>query len=128
MTGKRAKSAERTSFGTPGTTETLGALHSPPVASGELCRLLSSTPFQSSSGECRFKRIKNFACVEFRPQASKILVYVKVDPDSVSLQEGFTRDVSNIGHYGTGDLEITLSTPDDLERAMPLIRRSYEVS
>jgi hypothetical protein len=53
MTGKRAKSAERTSFGTPGTTETLGALHSPPVASGELCRLLPSTPFQSSSGECR---------------------------------------------------------------------------
>ena len=53
MTGKRAKSAERTSFGMPGTTETLGALHSPPVASGELCRLLPSTPFQSSSGECR---------------------------------------------------------------------------
>ena len=58
MTGKRAKSAERTSFGTPGTTETLGALHSPPVASGELCRLLPSTPFQSSSGECRLKAYK----------------------------------------------------------------------
>ena len=57
MTRERVKSAERTSFGTPGTTETLGALHSPPVASGELCRLLSSTPFQSSYGECRLKLI-----------------------------------------------------------------------
>ena len=32
MTRKSTKSAERTSFGTPWTTETLGALHSPPVA------------------------------------------------------------------------------------------------
>ena len=75
-----------------------------------------------------FKRIKNFACVEFRPTTAKILMFVKVDPTSVQLEAGFTRDVSNIGHFGTGDLEITLSKPEDLERAMPLIKRSYEAS
>ena len=75
-----------------------------------------------------FKRIKNFACVEFRPTAGKILVFVKVDPKSVSLESGFARDVSNLGHFGTGDLEITLTKPEDLERAMPLIKRSYEDS
>ncbi len=75
-----------------------------------------------------FKRIKNFACVEFRPTAAKILLFVKVDPVSIKLEAGFTRDVSNIGHFGTGDLEITLSKPDDLDRAMPLIKRSYENS
>jgi len=75
-----------------------------------------------------FKRIKNFACVEFRPTTSKILLYVKVDPASIKLEPGFTRDVSNIGHFGTGDLEITLSKSEDLERAMPLIKRSYENS
>jgi predicted transport protein len=75
-----------------------------------------------------FKRIKNFACVEFRPTAGRILVYVKIDPSEVSLEPGFTRDVSQVGHFGTGDLEITLSTPDDLERAKPLIQRSYEAS
>ena len=75
-----------------------------------------------------FKRIKNFACVEFRPTTAKILMFVKVDPTSVQLEAGFTRDVSNIGHFGTGDLEIMLSKPEDLERAMPLIRRSYEAS
>jgi len=51
--GRRAKSADQTSFGTPGTMETPGALRSPPVASGEPRRLLASTPFQSSSGGCR---------------------------------------------------------------------------
>jgi len=75
-----------------------------------------------------FKRIKNFACVEVRPTAAKILLFVKVDPTSVNLEPGFTRDVSNIGHFGTGDLEITLSKQDDLERAMPLIKLSYENS
>lgn len=75
-----------------------------------------------------FKRIKNFACVEFRPSAEKILVFVKVDPESVPLEPGFTRDVSNVGHFGTGDLEITLTKPEDLDRASPLIKRSYEDS
>lgn len=75
-----------------------------------------------------FKRIKNFACVEFRPSTSKILLFVKVDPASIDLEEGFTRDVSKVGHFGTGDLEITLSSASDLERAMPLIERSYEAS
>lgn len=75
-----------------------------------------------------FKRIKNFACVEFRPSTNKILMFVKVDPGSISLEPGFTRDVSQIGHFGTGDLEITLSATEDIERAAPLIRRSYEDS
>ena len=75
-----------------------------------------------------FKRIKNFACVEFRPTTGRINVFVKVDPASLTLEPGFTRDVSNVGHFGTGDLEITLSKPEDLERAMPLIMRSYEDS
>jgi predicted transport protein len=75
-----------------------------------------------------FKRIKNFACVEFRPTTAKILLFVKVDPASIKLEPGFTRDVSNVGHFGTGDLEITLAKSEDLERAMPLIKRSYENS
>lgn len=75
-----------------------------------------------------YKRIKNFACVEFRPTTSKILMFVKVDPSTVHLEPGFTRDVSNLGHFGTGDLEITLSKAEDLEKAKPLIELSYGAS
>ena len=75
-----------------------------------------------------FKRIKNFACVEFRPSTGKILVFLKVDPSTVPIEPGFTRDVSTVGHFGTGDLEITLATADDLERAKPLIELSYGAS
>ncbi len=75
-----------------------------------------------------FRRIKNFACVEVHPQAKKLLAYVKGNPDGIELVGGFTRDVSKIGHFGTGDIEITLRTLDDLERAKPLIVASYEAS
>lgn len=73
-----------------------------------------------------FRRLKNFACVEVHPQANKLLLYVKADLATAPLEEGFTRDVSNIGHFGTGNLEITLSSPTDIERAMLFIQNSYD--
>lgn len=38
-----------------------------------------------------FKRTKNFACVGFRKDA--LFVWLKLDPSTVQLQEGFSRDV-----------------------------------
>jgi predicted transport protein len=75
-----------------------------------------------------FVRIKNFACVEVHPQSKKILAYLKLDPDDVTLEPGFSRDVRHIGHFGTGDLEVTIDSDEDVERAKELILRSYEAS
>lgn len=73
-----------------------------------------------------FKRIKNFACVEVHTRTRNLLVYVKVDPDTIQLEKGFTRDVRKIGHFGTGDLEIVISSAADFERAKPVLDLSYE--
>ena len=73
-----------------------------------------------------FKRIKNFASVEIHPQDKNIIVFVKANFNNVHLEPGFTRDVRKIGHFGTGDLEITIKSDDDLERAKPYIVKSYE--
>jgi predicted transport protein len=75
-----------------------------------------------------FTRLKNFACIEIKPTARKLLVYLKVDPESIELRPSFTRDVRSIGHFGTGDLEVTLAQMEDLERAKPLLQQSYEAS
>jgi len=61
-------------------------------------------------------------------QTENIVVYVKVDPTSITLEPGFTRDVRNIGHFGTGELEITITSDDDLERAKSLLLQSYAAS
>jgi predicted transport protein len=72
-----------------------------------------------------FRRLKNFACVELRNQIGK-LVFVRVSPDSVMLEPGFTRDVRGIGHFGTGDLEITIQSIDDFAKAKPLFDAAYQ--
>ena len=75
-----------------------------------------------------FKRIKNFACVVLRNQKNNILVFLQINPDDIELIKGFSRDVRKIGHYGTGDVEITISSDEDLDRAKLLIQQSYEAS
>ncbi len=73
-----------------------------------------------------FRRLKNFACVELRNQLGKLLIYARIDPGTVAIEPGFTRDVRGIGHFGTGDLEITLTTMADLDRAKPLFDTAYQ--
>lgn len=73
-----------------------------------------------------FRRLKNFACVEVKPKIRHLKVFLKVDPSTVELQLGFTRDVRNIGHFGTGDLEVIVTDPATFERAKPLMERSYD--
>lgn len=71
-------------------------------------------------------RLKNFVCA--RPLKSEILLWLKLDPASVTLEKGFTRDVSDIGHYGTGNLEVRINNQTTLAKALPLIERAYEES
>ncbi|WP_367437980.1 DUF5655 domain-containing protein [Streptomyces celluloflavus] len=71
-----------------------------------------------------YQRLRNFACV-IPPQQTKVLIYLKADPKGVDLVPGFTRDVTGLGHHGTGDLEVQLRTERDLERAQDLFRLSY---
>ncbi|MEU9319586.1 DUF5655 domain-containing protein [Streptomyces sp. NPDC048295] len=75
-----------------------------------------------------YRRLVNVASVIFRPKHEAILVYLRLDPDSVELEEGFTRDMRGIGHLGTGDLEVRLVSAADLEKAAPLIRRAFEAA
>jgi predicted transport protein len=71
-----------------------------------------------------YQRLRNFACL-IPPQQTKLLVYLKADPKEVDLVADFTRDVTGLGHHGTGDLELQLRTERDLERAQDLFRLSF---
>lgn len=75
-----------------------------------------------------FKRLQNFACVEVHPMIGCVRAFLKVDPTQIELEPDFTRDVTQIGHFGTGDLEVTIKDSNDLERAKPLLQMSYEAS
>ncbi len=71
-----------------------------------------------------YKKVQNVFCIEVYNR--QIILRTKLDPDTVALEEGFTRDTRGIGHYGTGDLEISIRSEEDLEKAKLLINRAYE--
>lgn len=71
-----------------------------------------------------FRRLKNFACIEVHPTGGHLLVYVRVDPDEAEIK-GPLRDVRNIGHFGTGDLEVRVTEDDHLEIAKAMIEQAY---
>lgn len=73
-----------------------------------------------------YKRIQNFVCVYITPDKGEIRVYLKIDPDELEPMPEIGRDVTDTGHYGTGDLELTLSDEDDLEISKEYIELSYE--
>lgn len=70
-----------------------------------------------------FRRLKNFACIIAYP--NRLLIMLKLDPETVAFEEGFSRDVSQVGHWGTGNVELCLLGPLDLQRAHALLERSY---
>ncbi|MDN6260262.1 MAG: DUF5655 domain-containing protein, partial [Staphylococcus simulans] len=73
-----------------------------------------------------FKRIKNFVCVEMLPKKGIILMYVRIDTTDIEWEAGFSKDMTHIGHYGTGNVALTLRNKKDLEKAKAFIEASYE--
>lgn len=71
-----------------------------------------------------FKKIKNIVCAEIFK--NHLTLYLKLDAGTVEYEKGFTRDTTQIGHYGTGNVEVTIRTRADYEKALPLIDRAYE--
>lgn len=71
-----------------------------------------------------YRRLKNFACVIVYP--NRLLITLKLNPNTVALEENYSRDISQVGHWGTGDLELCLRGPADLQRAHALLERSYD--
>jgi len=73
-----------------------------------------------------YKRIKNFACIEKYPSKDYITLYVKANIKDIQIDNDFMRDVTGIGHYGTGNLQINIRDAHDIEKAKPYILYSYE--
>ncbi|MFD0405356.1 DUF5655 domain-containing protein [Kitasatospora sp. NPDC127116] len=73
-----------------------------------------------------YRRRRNYACV--RVLARELVVVLNVDPSTVKLEPGWTRDLRKVGHLGTGDLEVRIASADDLTRAVPLLAASFEAA
>jgi predicted transport protein len=71
-----------------------------------------------------YKTSQNIVCMEVKQQ--RVILYLKLNPKAMAGPKGISRDVSEVGHFGTGDLEISIKGPSDFEAAKPFIQRAYE--
>lgn len=73
-----------------------------------------------------YKRLRNFVCVVIQKESLRLYLKLLIHDVTQNLvEEGFARDVSKVGHLGTGDVEIRINTEEDLERAKPFIEKSF---
>ncbi len=70
-----------------------------------------------------YKISQNILCMEVKQH--KVILYLKLNPADVGDLPSIARDVTKIGHYGTGDLELTVTSNKDLETAKELIVGVY---
>ena len=71
-----------------------------------------------------YKISQNIVCMEV--QQKRLLLYLKLDPNTLDELPKFARDVREIGHYGTGDLELSVNNESDLDSAKKLCELAYQ--
>jgi predicted transport protein len=71
-----------------------------------------------------FKAETNF--VDVVPQAQRLRLSLNMPFSEIEDSRGLCRDVTNIGRWGNGDVEVILAAMDDLPYIMSLVNQSFE--
>lgn len=70
-----------------------------------------------------YKTAQNIACMEI--QQRRVSLFLKLSPSDIPTPPPNYKDVTNIGHFGTGDAEFFVKTDEDFELTKPFIEASY---
>jgi len=71
-----------------------------------------------------YKTSQNFVCMQ--TYKKKITLYLKLNADEIGAIPKQGRDVKNIGHFGTGDFELTIKDLNDFEETKQFINEAYK--
>ena len=72
-----------------------------------------------------FKTTTNFVDVVLQRKQLRLSLNMKFS--EINDPRGLCRDVTNIGRWGNGDVEVVLSSMEDLDYVLHLIEQSYEL-
>ena len=70
-----------------------------------------------------YKISQNIVCMEIKNKNIKL--FLKLKPSDIPDNTSFCRDVSSIGHYGTGDVEFTVSSESEFNNIKHFITLAY---
>ena len=72
-----------------------------------------------------YKAETNF--VDVVPQAKRLRLSLNMHFHEIDDPRGICKDVSNLGRWGNGDVEVGLQSPDELPYLMGLIRQAFDI-
>lgn len=70
-----------------------------------------------------YKTTTNF--VDVVPQKSRLRLSLNMAFDEIHDPKGLCKDVTGLGRWGNGDVEVSLSSPEQLDDVMALVRQSF---
>ncbi len=70
-----------------------------------------------------YRTSKNF--VELKIQSKDIKIWIDMKKENINDPKEIIRDVSSVGHHGTGSSEIAFKSLDELDYVVSLIKQSY---
>jgi predicted transport protein len=71
-----------------------------------------------------YKAETNF--VDVIPQAKQLILSINISFSDISDPRGICRDVTNLGRWGNGDVEVRYSKLEDLPYIVGLVREALE--
>lgn len=71
-----------------------------------------------------YKTSQNFVCMQ--TYKKKITLYLKLNAEEITPMPKQGRDVKNIGHFGTGDFELTIKDLNDFNETKYLLNEAYK--
>lgn len=73
-----------------------------------------------------YKLARNFT--DLIVMKGKLVVALNVKYGTIEDPKGLLRDMRKQGHWGNGDYELSVTSPDQVDYAMYLIKQSYELN
>ena len=67
---------------------------------------------------------KNVVCVN--PLNSSVKILLNLDFDEIDDPKNICKDVTEVGHWGTGDIEFKINGINDIEYGMYLIKQAFD--
>ncbi len=99
----------------------------------ELYQTLDRLCLSLKPGEVEKRHLKLYVAYRFAKhifcsvhlQQGGLRVWLKLKYSQLEKSPAFVRDVTGVGHWGVGDLELGINSASALEEAIPLIRKAF---
>ncbi len=89
-----------------------------------ICNLDSSVREEFKKLYIAYKTTTNF--VDIVPQKSKLRLSLNMPFIEIHDPKGICKDITNLGRWGNGDVEVPFDSADEIEYVMSLIQQSFD--